>query len=75
MSTSVLRDTRTVLHRELRPVLREPVSIFFSLIQPLFFLAGRDRGRRGRGDRPRRSASRWASARCAALRHRTAFAE
>lgn len=37
--TAIVRDTRTVLARELRPQLREPVSLVFSLIQPLFFLA------------------------------------
>lgn len=33
------RDTLTVLQRELRPTLREPISAVFSLIQPLVFLA------------------------------------
>src|SRR4051794_4328642 len=39
MSTAVLRDTGTVLRRELRPTLRDPFSVIFSMIQPLFFLA------------------------------------
>ena len=39
MSTAVLRDTGTVLRRELRPILRDPFSVIFSMIQPLFFLA------------------------------------
>jgi ABC-2 type transport system permease protein len=33
------RDTRIVLVRELRPVLRDPFSLVFSLVQPLVFLA------------------------------------
>ena len=37
MSTAV--DVRTVLVRELRPALRDPVSVLFSLAQPLVFLA------------------------------------
>jgi ABC-2 type transport system permease protein len=37
--TNVVTDTVTVLSRELRPVLRNPFSIIFSMIQPLFFLA------------------------------------
>jgi ABC-2 type transport system permease protein len=36
---SPLRDTAIVLGRELRPVLRDPFSVVFSMIQPLFFLA------------------------------------
>lgn len=36
---SVLRDTRNVLVRELWPVLRDPFSVTFSLLQPLVFLA------------------------------------
>jgi len=39
MSTAVIHDTRLVLHRELRPLLSEPFSVLFSLVQPLFFLA------------------------------------
>ena len=38
MST-VVTDTRNVLVRELWPVLRDPFSIIFSLLQPLVFLA------------------------------------
>lgn len=36
---SLLRDTRIVLTRELRPTLHDPFSVVFSLVQPLFFLA------------------------------------
>ena len=36
---SVVTDTLTVLARELRPLLRDPFSVVFSLVQPLFFLA------------------------------------
>ena len=40
MSTATLvRDTTTVFSRELRPVLRSPFSLIFTIIQPLFFLA------------------------------------
>lgn len=35
---SVLTDTSTVFNRELRPVLRDPFSVIFSMIQPLIFL-------------------------------------
>lgn len=38
MST-VVRDTGIVLTRELRPVVRDPFTVVFSMIQPLFFLA------------------------------------
>jgi ABC-2 type transport system permease protein len=38
MST-LARDTGIVVTRELRPVLRDPFSVVFSMIQPLFFLA------------------------------------
>ena len=37
-ATSLVRDTTTVLVRELRPVLRDPFSLIFSLLQPLVFL-------------------------------------
>jgi ABC-2 type transport system permease protein len=37
--TTILADTTTVFGREIRPLLREPVSIVFGMIQPLFFLA------------------------------------
>jgi ABC-2 type transport system permease protein len=36
---SLVSDTATVLVRELRPVLRNPFSVIFSMVQPLFFLA------------------------------------
>lgn len=36
---SILTDTAIVTSRELRPVLTDPFSIVFSLVQPLFFLA------------------------------------
>ena len=35
---SVITDTRTVLTRELRPMMRDPFSLIFSLLQPLVFL-------------------------------------
>lgn len=35
----LLRDTAIVMARELRPVLRDPFSVLFGLIQPLVFLA------------------------------------
>lgn len=35
---SLVRDTGIVLARELRPVLHDPFSVIFSLVQPLFFL-------------------------------------
>ncbi|WP_320672833.1 ABC transporter permease [Patulibacter defluvii] len=37
--TSYLDDVRTVFLRELRPLLREPFTLVFGMIQPLFFLA------------------------------------
>ncbi|WP_430783067.1 ABC transporter permease [Actinoplanes sp. G11-F43] len=36
--TSLVTDTRVVFSRELRPILRDPFSMVFSMIQPLFFL-------------------------------------
>lgn len=36
---TLVRDTTTVLVRELRPTLRNPFSVIFSMVQPLFFLA------------------------------------
>lgn len=39
MSTTLITDTITVFSRELRPVLRDPFSVIFSMVQPLFFLA------------------------------------
>jgi ABC-2 type transport system permease protein len=35
---STVTDTVTVLSRELRPILRNPVSMVFSMVQPLVFL-------------------------------------
>jgi ABC-2 type transport system permease protein len=35
----LVRDTGIVLARELRPVLRDPFSVLFGLVQPLVFLA------------------------------------
>jgi len=35
---SVFRNTATVFTRELRPLLRDPFSLIFSLVQPLVFL-------------------------------------
>jgi ABC-2 type transport system permease protein len=37
--TGFVGDTMTVLVRELRPVLRNPFSVIFSMVQPLFFLS------------------------------------
>jgi ABC-2 type transport system permease protein len=40
MSTGTLAgDTAIVFNRELRPVLRNPFSVIFTMVQPLFFLA------------------------------------
>lgn len=39
MRTTLATDTVTVFSRELRPVLRDPFSVIFSMLQPLFFLA------------------------------------
>ncbi|MBC6470447.1 ABC transporter permease [Actinomadura alba] len=39
MSTNLITDTATVFSRELRPVLRNPFSVIFTMVQPLFFLA------------------------------------
>lgn len=36
--TTMITDTVTVFSRELRPVLRDPFSVVFSMIQPLVFL-------------------------------------
>lgn len=36
---TLVSDTITVFSRELRPVLRNPFSVIFSMVQPLFFLA------------------------------------
>ncbi|BAL86235.1 putative ABC transporter permease protein [Actinoplanes missouriensis 431] len=37
--SSLVTDTRVVFSRELRPVIRDPFSVIFSMVQPLFFLA------------------------------------
>jgi ABC-2 type transport system permease protein len=34
----VVRDTASVFVRELRPMIRDPFSLVFSLMQPLMFL-------------------------------------
>jgi ABC-2 type transport system permease protein len=39
MTTTLVTDTITVFNRELRPVLRNPFSVIFTMVQPLFFLA------------------------------------
>src|SRR4051812_23197435 len=39
MSTTLVTDTAVVFSRELRPVLRNPFSVIFTMVQPLFFLA------------------------------------
>ena len=36
---NIVRDSVIVMGRELRPMLRDPVSVIFSLIQPLILLA------------------------------------
>jgi ABC-2 type transport system permease protein len=38
-SRNLLRDIRIVMARELKPVLRDPFSLLFGMIQPLVFLA------------------------------------
>ncbi|MFC7532588.1 ABC transporter permease [Actinoplanes sp. GCM10030250] len=37
--TTLVTDTRVVFSRELRPLVRDPFSVIFSMVQPLFFLA------------------------------------
>ena len=37
--TTLIADTATVFNRELRPLLRDPFTLVFSLVQPLVFLA------------------------------------
>jgi ABC-2 type transport system permease protein len=37
--TNLITDTSTVFSRELRPVLRNPFTVVFSMVQPLVFLA------------------------------------
>lgn len=39
MSTRLVSDTALVFGRELKPVVRDPFSVVWGLIQPLFFLA------------------------------------
>ncbi len=39
MNSSLVSDTTLVFARELRPVIRDPFSVIWGLIQPLFFLA------------------------------------
>ena len=36
--TSLVADTRTVFSRELRPIVRNPFTVVFSMVQPLVFL-------------------------------------
>lgn len=36
---TLVTDTMTVMTRELRPTLRNPFSVIFTMVQPLFFLA------------------------------------
>lgn len=38
-ASGLVRDTAIVLVRELRPLGRDPFSVLFSMVQPLFFLA------------------------------------
>ncbi|MFV0634997.1 ABC transporter permease [Demequina sp.] len=38
VTSSPARDTLNVMLRELKPVLRDPISVVFSLVQPLVFL-------------------------------------
>jgi ABC-2 type transport system permease protein len=37
--STLVTDTMTVMTRELRPTLRNPFSVIFTMVQPLFFLA------------------------------------
>ncbi|WP_193605331.1 ABC transporter permease [Nocardioides dongkuii] len=39
LAPTLVTDTWNVMVRELRPLLREPVSVLFSMVQPLVFLA------------------------------------
>jgi ABC-2 type transport system permease protein len=39
MSRNVVTDTALVFNRELKPVISDPFSVVFGIIQPLFFLA------------------------------------
>ena len=36
MSTTIVHDTALVFGRELKPVLRDPFSVLFGLIQPRY---------------------------------------
>ncbi len=49
--TGIVRDSGIVMARELRPTLRDPVSVVFSLAQPLILLAlfGHSEERPGHG--------------------------
>jgi ABC-2 type transport system permease protein len=38
MSVNAIRDTHTVFTRELRPLVRDPFTVLFGMIQPLVFL-------------------------------------
>ncbi len=38
-ASTFVTDTTTVLSRELRPAMRDPFSVIFSMVQPLIFLA------------------------------------
>jgi ABC-2 type transport system permease protein len=38
MATVMLRDTNTVFTRELRPLVRDPFTLLFGMVQPLVFL-------------------------------------
>ncbi|MBA4022364.1 MAG: multidrug ABC transporter permease [Gordonia sp.] len=39
MATTIVRDSSIVLVRELRPTIRDPFTVIFSLVQPLILLA------------------------------------
>lgn len=39
MNTKIMNDTAIVFTRELKPVVSDPFSVMFGLIQPMFFLA------------------------------------
>lgn len=39
MTTNIVRDSSIVLVRELRPTIRDPFTVIFSLVQPLILLA------------------------------------
>jgi ABC-2 type transport system permease protein len=48
---NIVRDSVIVMGRELRPMLRDPVSVIFSLVQPLILLALFGPAQRGPGYR------------------------